>query len=161
MVHGPPQCRPSGRPTASAGEERRGAWPHLVEPPAVQQGGQLVQASLRGVEQVLDALEVALGQDTTCPVTAGGQGHRSTCMFECKQHTFFFFVIVRECACVRLHECVCRHICVRALLYVCVCVCLYVCLYVCMCVSTSAEGKRGTANCSRPWIWICMVVRDL
>lgn len=26
---------------------------------------------------------------------------------------------------------------------------------------TSAVGKSGTANCSRPWIWICMVVRDL
>lgn len=26
---------------------------------------------------------------------------------------------------------------------------------------TSAVGKTGTANCSRPWIWICMVVRDL
>lgn len=27
--------------------------------------------------------------------------------------------------------------------------------------STSAVGNRGTANCSRPWIWICMVVRYL
>lgn len=26
---------------------------------------------------------------------------------------------------------------------------------------TSAVGNRGTANCIRPWIWICMVVRDL
>lgn len=32
----------------------------------------------------------------------------------------------------------------------------------CLCVcDTSAVGKSGTANCSRPWIWICMVVRDL
>lgn len=25
---------------------------------------------------------------------------------------------------------------------------------------TSAVGKRGSANCIRPWIWICMVVSE-
>ena len=37
---------------------------------------------------------------------------------------------------------------------------IYKCVCVCVC-DTSAVGNRGTANCSRPWIWICMVVRDL
>jgi len=39
--------------------------------------------------------------------------------------------------------------------------CVCVCVCVCVCDDTSAVGNRGTANCSRPWIWICMVVRVL
>lgn len=81
----------------------------LVQPPAVQQGGQLVQTGLRGVQQVLDAQKVSLRAQTL--VRKPGHMPPQT-----------------------------------GVLSVC---------------DTSAVGNSGTANCRRPWIWICMVVRDL
>lgn len=41
-------------PSCAALMPIRMLWTNLVEPPAVQQGGQLVQTGLRGVEQMLD-----------------------------------------------------------------------------------------------------------
>lgn len=47
-------------PSCTALMPIRMLWTNLVEPPAVQQGGQLVQTGLRGVEQLLDTQKVSL-----------------------------------------------------------------------------------------------------
>lgn len=85
-----------------------GLRPYLVQPAAVEQGGQLVHVDLGGVQEPLDPQEVSLRNErarTVIDTSARGDGPPE-----------------------------------RPL--------------------TRAVGKKGVENCSKPWTWICMVVRE-